>query len=55
LQRYFIVKQAKAEDAENLSIERHVKGQLDEYKLTQQAVEKELQVLEDAVKTDKTG
>jgi hypothetical protein len=55
LQRYFVVKQAKAEDAENLSIECYVEGQLDEYKLTQQAVEKELQVLEDAAKTDKTG
>jgi hypothetical protein len=55
LQRYFVVKQAEAEDAENLSIERCVEGQLDEYKLTQQAVEKELQVLEDAAKTDKTG
>jgi hypothetical protein len=55
LQRYFVVKQAEAEDAENLSIKRHVKGQLNKYKLTQQAVEKELQVLEDAAKTDKTG
>jgi hypothetical protein len=55
LQRYFVVKQAKAEDAENLSIKCCIKGQLDKYKLTQQAVEKELQVLEDTAKTDKTG
>jgi hypothetical protein len=55
LQRYFVVKQAKAEDAENLSIKCYIKGQLNKYKLTQQAVEKELQVLEDAAKTDKTG
>jgi hypothetical protein len=53
LQRYFVVKQAKAEDAENLSIKCWIKGQLDKYKLTQQAVE--LQVLEDTAKTDKTG
>jgi hypothetical protein len=55
LQRYFVVKQAKAEDAENLSIKHYIKGQLNKYKLTQQAVKKELQVLEDAAKTDKTG
>jgi superfamily II DNA helicase RecQ len=55
LQKYFIVGLADAVDPENASVEAAIEAQLAEYKVTQQEVEEELQTLEDAAKTDKTG
>jgi hypothetical protein len=55
LQRYFRVNWDEVEDAETLDEERKLEGRLAEFKLTQELVEKDLQVLEDAAKTDRTG
>jgi hypothetical protein len=55
LQKYFVVDSAVIVNAEHSNVEQTVQAQLAEYKLTQQEVEKELQVLEDAPKTDRTG
>lgn len=55
LQRYFVVDLAVAENGLNDDVEVAVQRQLAEYKLTQQEVEEELQTLEEAAKTDKTG
>ncbi|OSS43486.1 hypothetical protein B5807_11973 [Epicoccum nigrum] len=52
LQKYFIVDLADAQIDENVG---GVSGVLAEYELTQQEVEEELQTLEEAAKTDKTG
>jgi hypothetical protein len=55
LQKYFIVDSAVIVNTEHSDVEQTVQAQLAKYKLTQQEVEKELQVLEDAPKTDRTG
>jgi hypothetical protein len=55
LQKYFVVDSAIIVDAEHRDVEQIVQAQLAKYKLTQQEVKKELQVLEDAPKTDRTG
>jgi hypothetical protein len=55
LQKYFVVDSAVIVNAEHGDVEQTVQAQLAEYKSTQQEVEKELQVLEDAPKTDRTG
>ena len=55
LQKYFVVDLADVGDVENAGVEDRVQAQLAEYKLTQQEIEEELQTLEEAAKTDKTG
>lgn len=55
LQKYFTVDLVVIRDAENAGVEDSVQAQLAKYKLTQQEVEEELQALEAAAKTDKTG
>jgi hypothetical protein len=55
LQKYFVVDLAVIVDAKHGDVEQTVQAQLAEYKLTQQEVEKQLQLLEDAPKTDRTG
>lgn len=55
LQKYFIVDLADAQINENAGVENIVSGLLAEYELIQQEVEEELQTLEEAAKTDKTG
>jgi hypothetical protein len=55
LQKYFIVEYDAVVDAENLGVEATVDCRLAEFKLTQEIIEKELQVLDEAAKTDKTG
>jgi hypothetical protein len=55
LQKYFIVDLADARGVEKIGVEDRVQAQLAEYELTQQEIEKELQTLEEAAKTDKTG
>ena len=55
LQKYFIVDWVDAGNGEDAEVETRVQAQLAEYKLTQQEVEQELEMLEEAAKTDKTG
>ena len=55
LQKYFIVKTAEAENTQDVNVEVAVQRQLAEYKLTQREVKQELETLEEAAKTDKTG
>ena len=55
LQKYFIVDLVDAQIDENAGVENIVSGLLAEYELIQQEVEEELQTLEEAAKTDKTG
>ena len=55
LQRYFVVDLAVADNAQNNDVEVAVQRQLAEYKLTQHEVKEELETLEEAAKTDKTG
>ena len=55
LQKYFIVDLVDAQIVENAGVENIVSGLLAEYELIQQEVEEELQTLEEAAKTDKTG
>jgi len=55
LQKYFIVDLADVGNPENAWEEERVQARLAEYKLKQQEEEKELQTLEGAAKTDKTG
>ncbi|KZM28551.1 ATP binding [Ascochyta rabiei] len=55
LQKYFIVSLADTVDPKNASVKAAIEAQLAEYKVTQQEVKEELQTLEDAAKTDKTG
>jgi len=43
------------DDVENAGVGSRVQAQLVEYRLTQQEIEDELQTLEAAAKTDKTG
>jgi hypothetical protein len=55
LRKYFIVDLVDAGNGESEQVENVVQAQLAEYKLTQQEIEEELQTLEEAAKTDKTG
>jgi hypothetical protein len=55
LQKYFAVNLSSIEDAEIVEDERRLKRRLVEFKLTQELVEKDLQVLKDAAKTNRTG
>ena len=55
LQKYFIVDWVDAGNGEDAAVETRVQAQLAEYKLTQREVEQELETLEEAAKTDKTG
>ena len=55
LQKYFIVEYDGVVNAEDMDVELTVEGRLAEFKVTQEIVEKELQVLDEAAKTDKTG
>jgi hypothetical protein len=45
----------EVEDEENLGDERRLERRLAEFRLTQESVEQDLQILEDAAKTDRTG
>jgi truncated hemoglobin YjbI len=55
LQKYFVVDLGEVEDEENLGDERRLKRRLAEFQLTQESVKQDLQILEDAAKTDRTG
>lgn len=55
LQKYFMVKYDEVVIAEDMDVERTIEGRLAEFKVTQEIVGKELQVLDEAAKTDKTG
>jgi hypothetical protein len=55
LQKYFVVNLGKVEDKENLGDKRRLERQLAKFQLTQESVEQDLQILEDAAKTDRTG
>jgi truncated hemoglobin YjbI len=55
LQKYFVVNLGEVEDKENLGNERRLKRRLAEFQLTQESVKQDLQILEDAAKTDRTG
>jgi hypothetical protein len=55
LQKYFVVNLGEVEDEENLGDERRLERRLAEFRLTQELVKEDLQVLEDAAKTDRTG
>jgi truncated hemoglobin YjbI len=55
LQKYFVVNLGKVEDKENLGDKRRLKRQLAKFQLTQESVKQDLQILEDAVKTNRTG
>ena len=55
LQKYFVVELDEVQDAETTGDDRRLEGRLAEFKLTQELVNQELQVLEDAAKTDRTG
>lgn len=52
---HFILDLAKVRNAENAGMEHRVQRQIAEYELTRQDVEKELKILGEAAKTDKTG
>jgi hypothetical protein len=54
LQKYFIIKYNIVVNAENLGVEAIVDRRLAKFKLTQEIIEKELQVLNEAAKTNKT-
>jgi hypothetical protein len=54
LQKYFVVNLGEVEDKENLGDKRRLERQLAEFQLTQESVEQDLQILEDAAKTDRT-
>jgi hypothetical protein len=53
LQKYFRVNWDKVEDAETLDKERRLKARLAKFKLIQELIEKDLQVLEEAAKTNR--
>jgi hypothetical protein len=55
LQKYFIIKYNTVINVENLGVEATVDRQLAKFKLTQEIIKKELQVLAKAAKTNKTG
>jgi hypothetical protein len=55
LQNYFMVDWGNVENTEEVDDERRLEGRLAEFRRIQGIVEKELQVLEDAAKTDRTG
>lgn len=55
LQKYFIVEYNAVIDAKNLGVENTVRRRLAEFKLTQEIIEKELQILDKAAKTNKIG
>jgi hypothetical protein len=55
LQKYFVVDLGGIEDSENVDDERRLEGRLAEFQLTQELIREDLQVLEDAAKTDRTG
>jgi truncated hemoglobin YjbI len=55
LQKYFVVDLGKVEDEENLGDKRRLKRRLAKFQLTQESVKQDLQILEDAAKTNRTG
>jgi truncated hemoglobin YjbI len=55
LQKYFVVNLGEVEDKENLGDKRRLKRRLAEFQLTQESVKQDLQILEDAAKTNRTG
>jgi hypothetical protein len=55
LQKYFIVDLGGIEDSKNMDNERRLEGRLTKFQLTQELIREDLQVLKDAVKTDRTG
>jgi hypothetical protein len=55
LQKYFVVDLGGIEDSKNVDDERRLEGRLAEFQLTQELIREDLQVLEDAAKTDRIG
>lgn len=55
MQKYFVVETDDAGNPENANVEVAVQEELAAYSLTQQQIQEELQILEAAAKTDKTG
>jgi hypothetical protein len=55
LQKYFVVDLGEVEDKENLGDKRRLERRLAEFRLIQESVKQDLQILKDAVKTDRTG
>lgn len=55
MQKYFVVEIDNAGNPENANVEVAVQEELAAYSLTQQQIQEELQILEAAAKTDKTG
>ncbi|CAO2655088.1 Nn.00g101520.m01.CDS01, partial [Neocucurbitaria sp. VM-36] len=55
LQKYFIVDLVDAENGENLDLDHVVQQQLAQWKETKQQLKAEMEVMDDAAKTDKTG
>jgi hypothetical protein len=54
LQKYFVINLEGIENTEIIDDKRRLKRRLTKFKLIQELVEKDLQVLKDAVKTNRT-